>query len=116
MADVDRKLIQRALSNLVSNALAHSSTGGRISLSARQEDKQIRIEVKDTGTGISPDALPRVFDRFYRADPARSRDSGGSGLGLAIVQQIVYLHGGDVLLDSDVGRGTTVTVVLPAAA
>ena len=116
LAEVDRKLFQRALSNLVSNALSHSPKGGSITLGAEQRDRQVRIQVRDSGSGIAPEALPRVFDRFYRADPARSRDSGGSGLGLAIVQQIVYLHGGDVQIASDVGRGTTVTVVLPAAA
>jgi len=63
--------------------------------------------------GIPPDALPRVFDRFYRADPARSRHAGGAGLGLAIVQQIVFLHGGTVEIASEPGRGTTVSVVLP---
>lgn len=116
IAEVDRKLIQRALSNLVSNALSHSHRGGLIALSAQRQDKQIRVQVRDTGSGITPEALPRIFDRFYRGDPARSRDSGGSGLGLAIVQQIIYLHGGDVQIASDVGKGTTVTVVLPAAA
>ena len=76
----------------------------------------IRLEIRDTGSGISADALPRVFDRFYRADPARSRNSGGAGLGLAIVKQIVVLHGGDVQIASEPGRGTTVSVVLPQSA
>jgi signal transduction histidine kinase len=85
-----------------------------VSLRAAQEPARIRIEVKDTGTGISPEALPRVFDRFYRADPARARVSGGSGLGLAIMRQIIFLHGGDVKIESQVGTGTTVSVTLPA--
>jgi two-component system, OmpR family, heavy metal sensor histidine kinase CusS len=113
MGDVDRALLQRALGNLVSNALAHCSKGDTIFLTARREGGSICIEVRDTGSGISSDALPRVFDRFYRADPARSRNSGGAGLGLAIVRQIVFLHGGDVRISSEQGRGTTVSVVLP---
>jgi two-component system heavy metal sensor histidine kinase CusS len=113
VANVDRVLLQRALGNLVSNALAHCSEGDCIWLSAEPRDAQIRVEIRDTGSGISADALPRVFDRFYRADPARSRNSGGAGLGLAIVQQIVFLHGGDVRIVSEPGKGTTVSVVLP---
>jgi signal transduction histidine kinase len=114
--DVDRALLQRALGNLVSNALAHCSAGDSIWLSARRQGGQTSIEVRDTGSGISADVLPRVFDRFYRADPARSRNSGGAGLGLAIVRQIVFLHGGDVRISSEPGRGTTVSVDLPQSA
>jgi two-component system heavy metal sensor histidine kinase CusS len=113
VANVDRALLQRALGNLISNALAHCSAGDAIVLSAQRQDGQIRFEIQDTGSGISADAMPRVFDRFYRADPARSRDSGGAGLGLAIVKQIVILHGGEVRIASGPGRGTTVSVVLP---
>jgi len=113
VANVDRMLLLRALGNLVSNALAHCSEGQRITLTAQRENGQIRIEVRDTGSGIPADALPRVFDRLYRADPARSRNSGGTGLGLAIVRQIVFLHGGDVQISSVFGEGTTVLVVLP---
>jgi two-component system heavy metal sensor histidine kinase CusS len=116
VADVDRALLQRALGNLVSNALAHCSAGNGIWLSAERRNGTIRLEIRDTGSGIAADALPRVFDRFYRADPARSRNSGGTGLGLAIVKQIVVLHGGDVQIVSDPGRGTTVSVVLPQSA
>jgi two-component system heavy metal sensor histidine kinase CusS len=113
VAVVDRALLQRALGNLVSNALAHCSAGNGIWLSAQRQDGKIRLDIRDTGAGISADALPHVFDRFYRADPARSRNSGGTGLGLAIVKQIVVLHGGEVQIASDPGRGTTVSVVLP---
>jgi two-component system heavy metal sensor histidine kinase CusS len=112
-ADVDKALLQRALGNLVSNALAHCSAGDRIQLRAVRQNGTVRLEVHDSGAGIPPDALPRVFDRFYRADPARSRHAGGAGLGLAIVQQIVFLHGGTVEISSEPGRGTTVSVVLP---
>jgi two-component system heavy metal sensor histidine kinase CusS len=113
VADVDRALLQQALGNLVLNALAHCSPGDQIWLGAQSLDGQIRLEIRDSGSGISAEALPHVFDRFYRADPARSRNSGGAGLGLAIVKQIVLLHGGDVQIASEPGRGTTVTVVLP---
>lgn len=113
MASVDRVLLLRAVGNLTSNALAHSSAGGSVRLSAKRQGGQIYIEVRDTGSGISAEALPHVFDRFYRADSARSRNSGGVGLGLAIVQQIAVMHGGQVKIESDPGRGTTVTIVLP---
>jgi two-component system heavy metal sensor histidine kinase CusS len=113
LASVDRMLLLRALGNLVSNALAHCSQGNSITLIAQRQNGQIRIEVRDTGSGISADALPRVFDRLYRADPARSRNSGGAGLGLAIVRQIVFLHGGSVQIASSPGIGTTVSVFLP---
>jgi two-component system heavy metal sensor histidine kinase CusS len=113
VGEVDGPLLQRALGNLVSNALAHTAVGGAVSLGAAQQARQLRIEVKDTGSGISPEALPKVFDRFYRADPARARGSGGTGLGLAIMRQIVFLHGGDVKIESQVGTGTIVSVTLP---
>jgi two-component system, OmpR family, heavy metal sensor histidine kinase CusS len=112
MASVDRVLLLRAVGNLTSNALAHSSAGGSVRLSAKRQGDQICVEVCDTGSGISAEALPHVFDRFYRADPARSRNSGGVGLGLAIVQQIAVMHGGQVKIESHPGRGTTVTIIL----
>jgi len=114
-AQADKALLQRALGNLVSNALAHCSRGDRIRLSAAPQDSGVRIEVRDSGSGIPADVLPRVFDRFYRADPARSRDAGGTGLGLAIVRQIVFLHGGSVEISSDPDRGTVASVLLPLA-
>jgi two-component system heavy metal sensor histidine kinase CusS len=115
VGDVDGPLLQRALGNLVSNALAHTAAGGTVLLSAAQQSQQVRIEVRDTGSGISAEALPKVFDRFYRADPARGRRSGGTGLGLSIMRQIVFLHGGDVKIESQTGTGTTVSVTLPVA-
>jgi signal transduction histidine kinase len=83
-------------------------------LSAQRQGKLICLEVRDTGSGIAANALPHVFDRFYRADPARSRNSGGVGLGLAIVQQIAVMHGGQVKIDSNPGAGTRVSILLPA--
>ena len=75
----------------------------------------VRIEVSDTGEGIPPEALPKVFDRFYRVDASRSQASGGSGLGLSIVQSIMLLHGGNVEITSQVGQGTRVTLRLPVS-
>lgn len=112
--ELDRSLMLRAVSNLVSNAIAHTPPGGTVTLAARHEDAAIRIEVSDTGVGIPAEALPRVFDRFFRVDPSRSQTSGSTGLGLAIVQSILTLHGGSVEIASQLGRGTRVTLRMPA--
>ncbi|MGO8795067.1 MAG: heavy metal sensor histidine kinase [Candidatus Sulfotelmatobacter sp.] len=116
IAEVDRTLLQRAVGNLVSNAVAHTPPGGSVVLATHSEHSAIRIEVRDTGLGIPADALPRVFDRFFRVDPSRSRASGGTGLGLAIVQGIVLLHGGNVEIASQPGQGTRVTLRMPVSA
>jgi len=113
-AELDRSLMLRAVSNLVSNAIAHTPSGGTVTLAATDEDAAVRIEVSDTGAGIPAEALPRVFDRFFRVDPSRSKTSGGTGLGLAIVQSILTLHGGSAELASQPGRGTRVTLRMPA--
>jgi signal transduction histidine kinase len=84
-------------------------------LGASVEPATVRIEVCDTGVGIPPEALPRVFDRFFRVDESRSQASGGTGLGLAIVQSIMLLHGGKVEIASKLGQGTQVTLRLPVA-
>ncbi len=115
-AELDRSLMLRAVSNLVSNAIAHTPPGGTVTLAATNEDAAIRVEVSDTGDGIPSEALPRVFDRFFRVDPSRSKASGGTGLGLAIVQSILTLHGGSAEITSELGRGTRVTVRMPALA
>jgi two-component system heavy metal sensor histidine kinase CusS len=115
IAEVDRMLLQRAVGNLVSNALAHTPAGGSVVLRANLEVAKIRIEVVDTGIGIPPEALPRVFDRFFRVDSSRSQTSGGTGLGLAIVQSIMLLHGGNVEILSQIGHGTRVTLRMPAS-
>jgi two-component system OmpR family sensor kinase/two-component system sensor histidine kinase BaeS len=115
-ADADR--LSQVLHNLLNNALRHTPPGGEISIRAGREAQAARevwLEVRDTGEGIPGDQLPYVFDRFYRADPARNRASGGSGLGLAIVRAIVEAHGGRVAAASDgvPGHGSTFTVDLP---
>jgi two-component system heavy metal sensor histidine kinase CusS len=111
---LDRPLMLRAVSNLVSNAIAHTPPGGIVTLAAKTDNAGLRIDVSDTGVGIPADALPRVFDRFFRVDPSRSKTSGGTGLGLAIVQSILTLHGGSAEIRSQLGVGTHVTLHLPA--
>jgi two-component system heavy metal sensor histidine kinase CusS len=113
IAAVDQSLIQRALSNLVSNAVAHTPSGGSIRMMAKTMLSNLDIEVSDTGTGIPADALPKVFDRFFRVDASRSQKFGGTGLGLSIVQTIASLHGGNVQITSKQGQGTRVTLTLP---
>jgi two-component system heavy metal sensor histidine kinase CusS len=113
IADFDRTLLQRAVGNLVSNALAYTPRGGAIVLRTKADLSTIRIEVSDTGVGIPSEALPRVFDRFFRVDSSRSHGSGGTGLGLAIVKSIALLHGGNVEIASQPGHGTRVTLQMP---
>lgn len=119
IAELDRTLLQRAIGNLVSNAVAHTPSGGAIvlatTLGSGAEASTVRIEVSDTGEGIPPESMPKVFDRFYRVDSSRSQASGGTGLGLAIVQSIMLLHSGNVEIASRVGQGTRVTLRLPVA-
>ena len=115
IAQLDRTLLQRAVGNLVSNALAHTPRGKSVVLGASVEPAAVRIDVSDAGVGIPPQALPRVFDRFFRVDESRSQASGGTGLGLAIVQSIMLLHGGNVEIASKVGQGTQVTLRVPVS-
>ena len=107
----DPMLFDRAVSNLVENALRHTPPGGMILISITAGAAQSEISVNDTGCGIAPEHLPRVFDRFYRADSSRS--SQGAGLGLALVKSITDLHGGTATVQSEVGRGTIVTLTFP---
>jgi two-component system, OmpR family, heavy metal sensor histidine kinase CusS len=115
IAELDRSLLQRAVGNLVSNALAHTPPGGAVALGSNADSSSVRVEVSDTGVGIPPEALPRVFDRFFRVDASRSQRSGGTGLGLSIVQSIALLHGGKVEIWSQPGQGTRVTLHMPTS-
>ncbi len=111
----DSALVRRALGNLIVNALRHTHSGGSIRVALENDaDGGAHILVTDTGEGIGAKDLPHVFDRFYRADNARSGHGAGTGLGLAIVKSIMQLHGGSVALDSAPGRGTTATLSFPA--
>jgi two-component system OmpR family sensor kinase len=111
MGNSDR--LKQLLLNLVSNAIKFTPDGGQISLGLRREGSMARLTVTDTGVGIPPDDLARIFDRFYQADPARARSSeGGAGLGLAIAKWIAETHGGSIEVRSEVGKGTTFTVML----
>ena len=116
--ELDRGRMRQVCSNLVSNALRHTPEGGQIELSARWLDggRRVEIVIKDSGEGITADHLPYLFDRFYRADSSRTRDSGGSGLGLAIVQSLVHAHQGIIEAQSaGVGHGTAFKITLPAS-
>jgi two-component system sensor histidine kinase BaeS len=101
------------LRNLLCNAMTHTPSGGEIAITARTEGRWIAICVRDTGTGIAEEDLAHVFDRFYRADRSRSRATGGAGLGLAIVKQLVEAHGGQIEVESAVGKGAQFTFSLP---
>ena len=98
--------LQRALINILQNAISYTPSGGSVSVSARPlGGEKVELKFQDTGVGIDPSDLPHIFDRFYRADKARTRETGGTGLGLAIVREIVARHHGTVEVDSQVGRG-----------
>ena len=117
----DAEAVHQVLSNLLDNAIKYTPQGGRINLQSRLFDHPeykipfVEISVKDTGAGIPQEDLPRLFERFYRVDKARSRELGGTGLGLAIVKHIVNRHRGRLSIDSEVGRGSVFTVMLPVA-
>ncbi|GLI38568.1 heavy metal sensor histidine kinase [Geobacter hydrogenophilus] len=111
----DPLLFQRAVGNLLSNAIRYTPAGGAITVSCiRDDDGSARLTVTDTGIGIAPDDLPRIFDRFYRSSEARALNAQGTGLGLAIVRSIMDLHGGGVSVSSEPRRGTAVTLHFPA--
>jgi len=114
---VDPTRMTQVLNNLLSNALRHTPVGGAVTITCQAEGNCVRLLVQDTGEGIAPDDLSRVFDRFYRADPARNRTTGGAGLGLAIARAIVEMHGGRIWAESDgvAGHGSCFTVELPVA-
>lgn len=111
----DERYLERLFSNIVANAISYGKDGGSVWIRGRVEGKKAVIEVEDDGIGISPAALPHIFDRFYRAESSRSKDTGGTGLGLAIVKWIAEAHGGSVSASSVEGKGSTFSVSLPLA-
>jgi two-component system, OmpR family, sensor kinase len=113
--DVDKLWIRRAFINLLDNAIKYSKCGGTVEVSATGKGTIVCVTVKDNGIGISPADLPRIFDRLYRADPARSRVSGGAGLGLAMVKWIVEAHKGSIRVTSQPDLGTSFEITLPAS-
>lgn len=112
--EVDPERMTQVLGNLLSNALRFTPSGGTITLRAAADTNQVQMIVQDTGTGIAPEDLPHIFERFYRADPARQQGNGSSGLGLAIAKGIVEAHGGTITVRSTSGQGTAFTITLPA--
>jgi two-component system phosphate regulon sensor histidine kinase PhoR len=115
MANINSHLLEQAVVNLLDNAIKYSDPGDAVSIVARRLPNEITISVTDHGSGIDREHLPRLFERFYRVDKARSRKLGGTGLGLAIVKHIVQAHGGKVSVQSTPGKGSTFTIYLPAS-
>lgn len=111
----DRARIEQVLLNILSNAVRYTPEGGSIEVNSGNDGQSVWFSVKDTGIGIPKEDIPHIFDRFYRVDKARSRASGGTGLGLSIAQEIVKKHSGSIKVQSTIGKGTTMTVVLPIA-
>ncbi|NGZ84184.1 heavy metal sensor histidine kinase [Duganella aceris] len=105
-AEIDPVLLQRAVNNLVSNAIRHTPAGGTVHLSARESDQGVELAVSNTGAGIAPEHLPHIFNRYYRADAARSDHGHSAGLGLSIVRAIMELHGGNIWVESEPGAST----------
>jgi two-component system phosphate regulon sensor histidine kinase PhoR len=115
VAWADEEAVEQILDNLLDNALKYTPEGGHIRVGWRNGDGQVWLEVSDTGIGIPEADLPRIFERFYRVDKARSREMGGTGLGLSIVKHLVQAMHGSVRASSQPGHGTTFTVCLPLA-
>ena len=114
--DADPERVHQVLFNLVDNAVRFTPAGGEVTIEAHRQNGSVEFSVADTGVGIEPEHLPRLFERFYRADPARSREDGGTGIGLAIARWVVEAHGGHIHADSAPGIGSVFTFDLPAAA
>lgn len=110
---MDTQAIGRVLNNLIGNALRHTTAGGEIMLHARRTGSGVEVSVRDSGEGIRAEDLPHIFERFYRGEKSRNRGTGGAGLGLAIARGIVRAHGGDIHVESDIGKGTAFTFTIP---
>ena len=116
VARADPNRLQQVLANLIDNAIKYGAANGRVMARGRAlPDGRVELSVRDDGPGIPPEAVARIFERFYRVDKARSREQGGTGLGLAIVKNVIHAHGGEVRVESTLGAGTQFFVTLPAA-
>ncbi len=111
----DPEALRQILTNVLDNAARYTPAGGRVDVRTHRDETMVRIDISDSGPGIPSDHLARIFERFYRVDPARSREMGGTGLGLAIVKHLVEAHGGHVEAISTMGNGTTIRIFLPSA-
>jgi signal transduction histidine kinase len=110
---MDTPRIGRVLNNLIGNALRHTPAGGKVQVQVSAHEKEVIVEISDTGEGIPQEDMPYVFERFYRGDKSRNRATGGAGLGLAIVRGIVEAHGGRIFVESQVEQGTKFQFSLP---
>ena len=109
----DRERIEQVIVNIISNAIKYNRPQGSVTLTGGTEDGKVFLRVSDTGIGVPEEDLPRLFERFYRVDKARSRERGGTGLGLAIAKEIIEYHGGTIRFESVYGEGSVVTITLP---
>jgi two-component system phosphate regulon sensor histidine kinase PhoR len=112
-AKIAAQQMEQALLNLVDNAIKYTNDNGKVTINAQQKDNNVEISVKDTGSGIAKEHIPRLFERFYRVDKARSRKLGGTGLGLAIVKHIVQTHNGKIIVESQLGEGSKFIISIP---
>ncbi len=115
LCDIDPSRIGQVLRNLLNNAVTHTGKGGTITVAARRQDKWVAVSVADTGEGIPAEALPGIFERFYRVDKSRTRTTGGHGLGLTIARRLVEAHGGKIGVQSELGKGSRFTFTVPAS-
>ena len=113
IAEIDEVLITMAIGNIVENAVKYNKPGGFVTLLVTSDPRDVTISITDTGIGIPKEDLNNVFDRFYRVDKTRSRETGGTGLGLSISKNIVNMHGGDIFVNSETGIGTVFKIIIP---
>ena len=113
--NIDSHRINQVLRNLLRNALTHSTHGGSMTVTASQQDDWVKVIVSDTGEGISPEEINNIFERFYRVDKSRTRATGGSGLGLTIARRLVEAHGGEIEVQSELGKGSSFSFTIPVS-